>query len=71
MSYVILFIYILVIYGVLRLVEFGLTKAWQTYRNRPGREQRFVLKGDEEDFRRPPRPHLQREDRADDGRDTD
>ena len=72
MSYVILFIYILAIYIVLRLVEFGLVRAWRAYRDRPEREQRFVFKGDEDDFRRPPRPHLHREDRTgspDDGGD--
>ena len=53
-------------YGVLRLVEFGLVRAWQAYRNRPEREQRIVLKGDEDDIRRPPRPHLHREDRSPD-----
>ena len=62
MSPVIILIYILVIYAALRLAEFGLVKAWQAYRNRPERDQRIVLKGDEDDFRRPARPQLHRED---------
>ena len=64
MSYVILLVYVLVIYAVLRLVEFGLVRAWRAYRDRPDREQRFVFKGDDDDFRRPARPHLHREDRS-------
>lgn len=72
MNYLIILFYVLVIYAVLRLVEFGLVKAWQTYRDRRAPDQRFVLKGDEDDFRRPPRPQLHREDRTgspDDGGD--
>ena len=65
MNYPIILFYVVVIYAVLRVVEFGLVKAWQAYRDHRAPDQRFVLKGDEDDFRRPARPQLHREDRTD------
>jgi hypothetical protein len=56
--------YILVIYLVLRLVEFGLVRAWRAYRDRPRGEQRIILKGDQGEVPRPPRPQLIREQPA-------
>ena len=63
---VILLIYVAIIYGVLRLIEFGLVKGWQRWRQRQRGDEIIRVVGGSDDSPRRARPQLKRELREQD-----